>query len=252
MRSKIYPKARVLSYAWQLCSGTLPSAIKMVLMVSLGRHDFVCCVTWMKTVYFIFIAHYIALWYLGYILLVKCPLSPYCAVLRRVDSALCLQWADNDLNDSKIINKKQWSSTLRALCATLTENCLRQTISHLFLSLLFHLYWVYFGSEVNVPVRIPFFSFGSLQLTLSEVSRISVKLRWPTGPGAGQKQVRVMSKWSTFHTIWAHCSSVGIQEVSNKLVTAFAFFNKFITKSVKRGKSWKKNILMTSWAKCEF
>lgn len=59
-RSKIYPKARVLNYAWQLCSGTLPSAIKMVLIVSLESHDFVCRVTWMKAVYFIFIAHYIA------------------------------------------------------------------------------------------------------------------------------------------------------------------------------------------------
>lgn len=35
----------------------------------------------------------------------------------------------------------------------------------------------------NLPVMIPFFSTGSSQLTRSDVSRISVKLRRPTGPG---------------------------------------------------------------------
>lgn len=34
-----------------------------------------------------------------------------------------------------------------------------------------------------LPVRMPFFSPGSCQLTFSEVSRISLKLRCPTGPG---------------------------------------------------------------------
>lgn len=34
------------------------------------------------------------------------------------------------------------------------------------------------------PVMSPFFSCGSCQLTLSDVSRISVKLRCPTAPGA--------------------------------------------------------------------
>lgn len=38
----------------------------------------------------------------------------------------------------------------------------------------------------TVPVRTPFFSPGSLQLTLSDVSRISVKLKWPTAPGAAR------------------------------------------------------------------
>lgn len=35
----------------------------------------------------------------------------------------------------------------------------------------------------RLPVRMPFFSPGSCQLTFSEVSRISLKLRCPTGPG---------------------------------------------------------------------
>lgn len=32
-------------------------------------------------------------------------------------------------------------------------------------------------SDENAPVRTPFFLLGSLQLTFSDVSRISVKLR---------------------------------------------------------------------------
>lgn len=43
------------------------------------------------------------------------------------------------------------------------------------------------------PVRMPFFSCGSFQLTLRDVSRISVKLRWPTGPGA----VNILRTFST-------------------------------------------------------
>lgn len=41
----------------------------------------------------------------------------------------------------------------------------------------------------RLPVRMPFFSPGSCQLTFSEVSRISVKLRCPTGPGTVPKRV---------------------------------------------------------------
>lgn len=52
MKSKIYPKAKVLSYVLLFCSGTLPSAIKMVLIGSLRRKDFVCCVIWMTENYF--------------------------------------------------------------------------------------------------------------------------------------------------------------------------------------------------------
>lgn len=37
---------------------------------------------------------------------------------------------------------------------------------------------------------MPFFSRGSCQLTLRDVSRISVKLRWPTAPGSGNENQR--------------------------------------------------------------
>lgn len=43
------------------------------------------------------------------------------------------------------------------------------------------------NSESNLPVMIPFFSTGSSQLTRRDVSRISVKLRCPTGPGTEKK-----------------------------------------------------------------
>lgn len=38
--------------------------------------------------------------------------------------------------------------------------------------------------QEHSPVMMPFFSSGSCQLTLSDVSRISVKLRCPTAPGS--------------------------------------------------------------------
>lgn len=41
-----------------------------------------------------------------------------------------------------------------------------------------------------VPVMMPFLSSGSAQLTLSDVSRISVKLRCRTGPGAKKKRLK--------------------------------------------------------------
>lgn len=42
------------------------------------------------------------------------------------------------------------------------------------------------GLRYLLPVRTPFFSRGSCQLTFRDVSRISLKLRCPTGPGTGQ------------------------------------------------------------------
>lgn len=77
-------------------------------------------------------------------------------------------------------------------------------------------YWSIFGREVNVPVRTPFFSPGSLQLTLSEVSKISVKLRWPTAPGAGRGTKKNnerwgrRTKWSVSRRVTSHYQSADI------------------------------------------
>lgn len=45
------------------------------------------------------------------------------------------------------------------------------------------------GASACLPVSMPFFSPGSCQLTFSEVSRMSLKLRCPTGPGTVPKSV---------------------------------------------------------------
>lgn len=44
--------------------------------------------------------------------------------------------------------------------------------------------WSHFTLMLKLPVKRPFFSCGSFQLTFRDVSRISVKLRCPTAPGA--------------------------------------------------------------------
>lgn len=45
--------------------------------------------------------------------------------------------------------------------------------------------WIPVGTPL--PVRMPFFSSGSCQLTFRDVSRMSLKLRCPTGPGTAQR-----------------------------------------------------------------
>lgn len=44
------------------------------------------------------------------------------------------------------------------------------------------------GRQKYEPVMMPFFSRGSCQLTLRDVSRISVKLRCPTAPGSSNEK----------------------------------------------------------------
>ena len=65
--------------------------------------------------------------------------------------------------------------------------------------------WYRLWARGTVPVRTPFFSLGSLQLTLSEVSRISVKLRCPTAPGTERGQRRASKvKWNAVEGVRIH------------------------------------------------
>lgn len=68
------------------------------------------------------------------------------------------------------------------------------------------------SSSWYLPVMMPFFSTGSCQLTLRDVSRISVKLRCPTAPGSGNQKRRSVNTRSPLTSDVIHVARLGLED----------------------------------------